>query len=134
MDNNNRFKFTYSAPTEEERREIESIRRQYESKPETQNKTAELRRLDAHVKNSATAASLALGVAGALVMGFGMALVMELDNFILGIILGVVGIAMMAPAYFVYRTVLEYKKKKYGARILALSEELLSGFGEEEKA
>ncbi len=127
MENNNQFKFTYSAPTEEERREIESIRRRYTADAPTEDRSAELKRLDAHVKNTSNAIAIAVGVIGTLVMGLGMALVMEFEALALGIVLGVFGIGILSLAYPAYITVLRYEKKKYGARIIELSDQLLAG-------
>ena len=56
-----KFEYTYSMPTEAERKEIASIRRQYEDAPKTTDgKLERVRKLDARVKNGATALSLDL--------------------------------------------------------------------------
>ena len=49
----NQFNYRYTAPTEEERKEIDSIRRQYAPQEQTETKIERLRRLDALVKNTA---------------------------------------------------------------------------------
>ena len=78
QENQNKFEYTYSAPSEAERREIESIRRQYEEHPRSaESKLERLRKLDAYVKNSATCVALILGVVGLLIFGLGMAMVLE---------------------------------------------------------
>ena len=43
----------------------------------------------------------------------------------LGIVIGLVGIAMVSVNYFLYRHILASRRKKYGAKIVALSDELL---------
>lgn len=43
----------------------------------------------------------------------------------LGIVIGVVGIAMVSANYFIYRAMLNARKRKYADEILALSDELL---------
>ena len=43
----------------------------------------------------------------------------------LGIVIGVVGIAMVSANYFIYRAMLNARKRKYADKILALSDELL---------
>ena len=43
----------------------------------------------------------------------------------LGIVIGVVGIAMVAANYPVYSVIMRSRRKKYAQRILALSDELL---------
>ena len=45
-----KFNYTYSAPTETERKEIENIKKRYET-PTGESKFERLRRLDAKVKN-----------------------------------------------------------------------------------
>ena len=101
----NKFEYTYSAPTEEERAEIESIRRGYLS-PEPGGdggKLARLRKLNARVKNAAVCAGLTAGI-----------------------VLSLVGILPMAAAMPLYKFVLGRGRKKYGEEILRLSEELLN--------
>ena len=46
-----RFEYNYSAPTSEERQEIESIRNQYLPKNEVEIKLETLKKLDNKVKN-----------------------------------------------------------------------------------
>ncbi len=125
QENNNKFSYTYSAPTEAERREIESIRRQYKSEPDSESKVERLRRLHSRVTGRATAVSLALGVVGLLVFGGGMAMVLEFGKLVLGIILAVIGLVPISIAFPVYNKILADGKKKYGEEILCLSDELL---------
>ena len=123
---NNQFNYTYTAPTEEERKEIAQIRRQYVAEEKTESNMEKLRRLDAFVKNSATCIALILGVVGCLIFGSGMTMVLEWGMAVWGVLLGVVGAIPMAIAYPIYRFVLNRNKKKYGAEIIRLSEALLN--------
>lgn len=125
MENNNKFSFTYSAPTEAERREIESIRRQYKPESFEENKVERLRRLHSKVTGWATALSLATGVIGLLIFGFGLACVLEFGKTVLGIIVSGFGIPPIAAAYPVYKAMIRRGKAKYGDEIIRLSEELL---------
>ena len=59
---NNKFSYTYSAPTEEEREEINIIRRQYLPQSDTEAKLSRLRRLDSRVNGIPQAISLCIGV------------------------------------------------------------------------
>ena len=123
---NNKFNFKYVAPTEEERKEIDSIRRQYIQPSNIESKMDRLRRLDAHVKNTAIVYSLVLGVVGTLIFGLGLSLILEWSIWLWGILLMVLGSVPIALAYPIYRIVLRKYKDRYGEEILRLSEELLN--------
>lgn len=122
----NQFNFKYTAPTEEERREIDNIRRQYISKEKTETKIERLRRLDALVKKTAVIWSLVLGVLGCLIFGLGLTMVLEWNIYFWGIALMIIGSAPMAVAYPVYKVLLQKYKNRYGEEIVRLSEELLN--------
>lgn len=126
MENNDKFTYTYSAPTEAERREIESIRRQYKPDVKSEGGVERLRALHSRVVGKATAISLALGVVGLLISGGGLALVLEFEMLVSGIVLGVLGALPMALAYPVYNKILAQGKAKYGEEIIRLSDSLLS--------
>ena len=122
-----KFNFTYSAPTEQERREIESIKNQYlYSRTNTGEKLEELKKLDKRVKNIPTMISLILGIVGTLIFGTGLTMVLEWDIMIWGVVVSIIGIAIMSIAYPVYARTLAFLKQKYGDRIIKLSDELLS--------
>lgn len=123
---NNQFNFKYTAPTEEERKEIDSIRRQYVPQEHVESKMERLRRLDSLVKNTAIIWSLVLGVVGTLVLGLGLTMILEWSIWLWGIVLMVIGSVPMAIAYPVYKLALNKGKAKYGDEILRLSEELLN--------
>lgn len=123
---NKEFKFTYKAPSEEERKEIESIKRQYEAPKTEEGKLERLRRLNNLVVGVSTAVGLALGIIGLLIFGSGLAMVLEFNIIAWGIVVMIAGIPPIAFAYPVYKKVLEIYKKKYGEEILKLSEELLN--------
>lgn len=125
MENNDKFTYTYSAPTEAERREIESIRRQYVAEDREVSKADRLRSLHSAVVGKATAVSLALGVVGMLVFGGGMALALEFDMLLIGIVLAIIGSIPIALAYPIYKCLYASGKRKYGDEIIRLSDELL---------
>ena len=122
----NQFNFRYTAPTEEERKEIDSIRRPYSPQEQTETKLERLRRLDSLVKNTAIIWSLVLGVFGCLIFGIGLTMVLEWSILLWGIVLMVIGSVPMAIAFPVYNKLLKKGKAKYGDEILRLSEELLN--------
>ena len=72
---NNQFNFKYTAPSQEERKEIDSIRRQYLPEEQAESKIERLRRLDSLVKNTAIIWSLVLGVMGTLIFGLGLTMI-----------------------------------------------------------
>ena len=124
--NNNTFEYTYSAPTEEEKRQIASIRRQYENTLESgESKVERIKYLDAKVRNTANIVSLALGIAGCLIFGLGLTMVLEWQKILWGIALMGVGCIPTILAYPVHQWLFEKGKKKYGEEILRLSEEIL---------
>jgi hypothetical protein len=123
---NDKFSYKYIAPTEEERKEIDSIRRQYALQEKEETKLERLRRLDALVKNTAIIWSLVLGVLGTLIFGLGLTMILEWQILPWGIVLMVVGSVPIAIAYPVYKTVLKKYKNRYGEEILRISEELLN--------
>ena len=123
---NKQFNYTYKAPTEEERREIESIKRQYEEPKTEEGKLEKLRRLNNFVNGSATAISFIVGIIGTLVFGLGLTMVLEWSKLIGGIIVMIIGIPPVAIAYPLYNKILKRNKEKYGKEIIKLSEELLN--------
>ena len=122
----NQFNFKYTAPSQEERKEIDSIRRQYAPQEKTETKIERLRRLDGLVKNTAVVWSLIFGVIGCLVFGLGLTMILEWNILLWGIILMVIGSVPMAVAFPIYNKLLKKGKARYGDEILRLSEELLN--------
>ncbi len=119
-----KFRYTYTAPTEEERREIESIRAAYR-KDVRSEKLERLRRLNARVKNVAMSVALTLGVLGLLVFGLGMTMIFEWGILAGGVAVSAAGVLPMTAAAPAYNFVLRRGKEKYGEEIVRLSEELL---------
>lgn len=122
---NEEFEFSYLAPTEKERAEIEHIQKQY-LKNEKNQKLEKLRKLDSKVKNTPTCVALAMGVVGVLVFGTGLAMALEWNLLIAGIIVGAFGCVPMALAYFVYNKLYSKLYAKHSEEIVKLSNELLN--------
>lgn len=126
------FHYTYSAKQQEE---IEAIRKKYAPAEENQDKLKQLRRLDESVTKKASVLSLMMGIAGALVFGFGMSLIMsELGRIFgshqeltmpIGIGSGIIGIVLMSSAYSVYNHILRKQREKIAPEILKLTDELM---------
>lgn len=126
MNNDNKkFKYTYAAPTEQERREIDSIRRQYAADGSV-DKLEQLRRLDGKVKNPPKILGIILGIAGILVFGLGLTMVLEWSMAVWGTVVSAVGVVPMALAYPAHQLLLKHNKNKYGQVIVELSDELLN--------
>ena len=124
---NNSFEYTYCA---ERQQEIEAIRKKY--LPKEEDKMEQLRRLHSIPTQKAQAASIAVGVLGALILGTGMSLCMtELGAalghlvMVIGILIGVLGLIMVALAYPLFNYVLKKERKRIAPEILRLSDELL---------
>lgn len=124
----NKFEYNYSAPTEEERREIESIKNEYLPKTKGAEKSGveRLRALDNKAKNPPLVCSLSLGIIGILLFGFGLTCWLEWTLYIAGVITGVIGAVIVGINPFIYKAFLARRRKKYSAEILALSSELLN--------
>lgn len=93
----------------------------------TPGKFDELKKLDSKVKTPPTALAYVLGILGALVMGVGMCIclgVLVKDLLPVGVVVGVVGIAMMIANVFIYKKFLSTRKKKYAESIIKLADEL----------
>ena len=116
------FRFTYSAKEQEE---IKKIREKYI--PKEENKMEQLRRLDQGVTRKGTSYSIMIGVIGSLLLGLGMSCIMVWQGswFIPGIIIGVIGIAIVAAAYPVYNLVTKHEREKIAPEIIRLTDELI---------
>ncbi len=136
MQNNSKeqsgFSYTYSAG---EQAEIKQIRDKYTKPTEVEDKMARLRRLDASVTNTAQAVALVFGIIGALILGFGMSLIMtDLANIlgpfrdmamVIGIVIGIVGGVLASLAYPIYNVIVKAKRKKLAPEIIRLTDELM---------
>lgn len=127
MENKEGFSLTYSA---QQQKEIEAIRNKY--LPKEADKMELLRKLHAVPTQKAQAWATAVGVIGVLIMGTGMSLVMTdigaaLGSLamVIGIIVGIVGMVLVAQAYPLYNRVLKKQRAKIAPEILRLSDELL---------
>lgn len=124
------FKMTYSA---KERDELEKIRQKYVSREP--DKMERVRMLDASASKKALSVFLVLAICGALVMGFGMSLAMtefgeslkfdEVQSMFIGIVIGVIGIVLVALSYPISGKVLKHERQKIAPEILRLTDELM---------
>lgn len=116
------FRYTYSANQQEE---IRKIREKYI--PKEANKMEQLRRLDASVEHKGMAVSMTVGIIGALLFGIGMCCCLVWGNslFIPGIIVGVIGIALVSAANPLYNYITKKERKKIAPEVIRLTDELM---------
>ena len=98
--------------------------------PKDTSKVIALRKLDVRAKLTATIFTYTVGIVSALVFGTGMCLAMgQIGNgttgsFVIGILVGVLGMIGMGINYPIYKHILESGKKKYAFEILELAKEI----------
>ena len=98
--------------------------------PKDTSKVVALRKLDARAKLPATVFTYSFGIISALVLGIGMCLAMgqigsgTTVSFVLGIVIGIIGMIGMGVNYPVYKRILENGKKKYAFDIMELAKEI----------
>jgi len=127
---NNTFHYSYSA---KKNKEVEGIRRKYMPKEVTDIDT--LRELDKRTRRPADIFAYVFGSISAVIMGFGMSLVMTdiaekiglgADPMLFGVLIGGIGMLMALVNYPLYQIVMSARKKKYGAEILTLSDKIMN--------
>ena len=98
--------------------------------PKDTSKVIALRKLDARAKLPATVFTYSFGIISALVLGTGMCLAMgqigsgTTGSFVLGIVIGIIGMIGVGVNYPIYRRILENGKKKYAFEIMELAKEI----------
>ena len=98
--------------------------------PKDTSKVVALRKLDAKAKLPATVFTYSFGILSSLIFGTGMCLCMNVIGsgttamFVLGIIVGILGMLGMVLNYPVYKKLLAQGKQKYAYEIMELAEEI----------
>ena len=125
--NEHSFSYTYSA---QQQKEIQDIRKKY--LPKEEDKMEQLRRLHNSASQKAQTAAIVIGTVGALVLGTGMSLCMtDLGAamghlaMVLGVLLGLIGLVLVALAYPMYNKILKKERERIAPEILRLTDELL---------
>ena len=95
--------------------------------PKSEDKFSYIKKLDKSVSDKATIWSIAVGVIGSLIMGAGMSLCMVLGGIwmAVGIVIGVIGMAVVAVAYPLYVRILKRERERIAPEILKLTDELM---------
>lgn len=98
--------------------------------PKDTSKVIALRKLDARAKLPATIFTYTFGIIASLVTGLGMCLSMKVIGsgttfmFVVGVILGLIGLFAMGINYPIYKKMLESGKQKYAFEIMQLAKEI----------
>lgn len=98
--------------------------------PKDTSKVVALRKLDKRAKLPATVFTYTLGILSALIFGVGMCLAMgqigsgTTGSFVLGILVGVLGIVGISINYPIYKKMLRNGKQKYAFEIMELAKEI----------
>lgn len=123
MNDKNQYNYTYSA---KDQAEVREIRDKYI--PKEADKLEQLRSLDASVTKKGTTISLAVGILSCLILGTGMSCVMVWGKnlFVIGVIIGIIGLAGVSAAYPLYVHITRKERERITPEILRLSEELLN--------
>ena len=106
----------------------ESIAKEYA--PKKNSKIIALRKLDSKAKLPATVFTYTWGTIFTLIFGTGMCLGMKvigdgIISMVIGIIIGIIGIAGVCLAYPLYNRITKTQREKVAPEIIALSDELL---------
>ena len=98
--------------------------------PKKASKVVALKKLDRAAKKPAEIFAFTFGIILTLVFGTGMCLAMGViggattTSFIMGIIVGVIGIIGIGINYPIYKKILAHGKMKYGSDIIRLASEI----------
>lgn len=126
MENEEKFNYIYSAPTEEERKEIIAIRNKYIPSDNTETKLDKLRKLNDKVIKLPKIIAIILGIVGVLIFGLGMSMVLEWDIVVWGVVISAIGVIIACVSYPIYNAILKCNKKKFSNEIIMLSDEILN--------
>jgi len=98
--------------------------------PKEESKVKALKKLDKKAKSRPCIFAYTFGIISALILGVGMCLTMgEIGDgstlwFVLGIVIGLIGITLMSVNYPIYKKLLENGKKKYANDIIELAKQI----------
>lgn len=118
---NEAFKYEYSS---EKAKEVDDIVNKYVAKED--DKLTQIKKLDEAVERRAAIKAVTIGVIGALIMGAGMSIIMKASAsfFVTGIVVGLIGMAVMAAAFPIYKGILKKEREAAAPQILALSQDI----------
>ncbi|MBR1422419.1 MAG: hypothetical protein IJ571_03095 [Ruminococcus sp.] len=120
----NRFTYSYSPAKNSE---VDRITAKY-AEPYTNNDSdlEELKKLDRRAEMPGTFIGIAVGLAGVLILGFGLSLVLSFDHLIAGMVVGILGLVTAGSAAPISKAVTRRSRDKYRDQILELSRKIRS--------
>lgn len=98
--------------------------------PKDTSKVVALRKLDARAKLPVTVFTYTFGIITSLIAGVGMCLSMKVIGdgttvmFVLGVVVGIIGLFGMGINYPIYKKMLANGKRKYAVEIMQLAKEI----------
>ncbi|MBP3761894.1 MAG: hypothetical protein J6I55_10580, partial [Ruminococcus sp.] len=104
--------------------EVDKIAAKYMQSQKSDSDLERLRKLDRRAEFPGTAAGIATGLAGIIILIAGIMLIISFDYFAVGIIAGIVGFALAAAATPVSKAVTLRNRERYRDEILALSKKI----------
>lgn len=110
-------------------KDVKAIQAEYEDHEIT--KVEKLKQLDRKVRLPANIVAYTLGIVATLMLGAGLSMGMKVIlkdtsyGFILGIVIGLLGIILATVNPKIHQSILQSRKKKYQKEILDLSSEIL---------
>lgn len=98
--------------------------------PKDSSKIVALKKLDRRAKMPATVFAYTFGIISALIFGTGMCLAMQvigsgIAGMVLGIIVGIIGLAGCGLNYPIYKVLLKKGKAEYAYEIVELAREIV---------
>lgn len=94
-------------------------------------KVEELKKLEQKVKLLPKIIAYTLGIIASLILGVGMCLSMKVigsgstTTFVIGIIIGIIGLALVSVNYPLYSYIVSKRKEKYAYEIVKLAKEII---------
>lgn len=128
--NTETYRYTYRACTPEQKKEAESILRQYQATTDDALSDFErLQKIQKHMQSTLIVFGLSMGIIGCLLFGGGLSAVLlksdVLPLLIAGLVLCAVGAVVMAITYPVYKTMQKRLQAKYKDEIVRLCKQVL---------
>lgn len=123
------FEYTYSSVLKNDLLVAEVLHDEYsEKKPENREIEGinEIKKLDRKAKRIPLVSALLTGIAGAVLFGTGLGMIFLYPDTIASFIVAAAGTVPVILSIPVYNVKFAKSKKKYGPRILKLTEEIIS--------